>query len=135
MGSPRCLLSSDRRRSSVKTALLISGKVLHYRISVYNYLWQRFRDEGWNYKVLTDCVQPNNERPVRFELMEVPFDFQKYRRIIRETNPDVVILFIHLKEFILWPLIHWLKWQGIPVICWTKGANLDEPESTLRHHS
>lgn len=117
----------------LKTVLLISGKVLHYRVSVYNYLWRRFREDGWDYKVLADCLQSNNTRPVRFDLQEVAFGFRRYRQVVREIKPDVVILFVHLKEFVLWPLIHWLKWRRIPVVVWTKGANLDEPESRLRY--
>ena len=108
--------------------------MLHYRVSVYNYLWQRFREHGWEYKVLADRVPADNKRPIRFELREVPFSFFRYRQIINEIKPDAVILFVQLKELILWPLIHWLKWRGIPVICWTKGANLDKPESKLRYY-
>src|SRR5256885_1344493 len=98
----------------MKTVLLISGKVLHYRISVYNYFWRRFQDHGWEFRVLTNCVQPRNQRPIRFQMKEAPFRFRDYARMIDEIKPDAVIMFVHLKEFILWPLIHWLKWKGIP---------------------
>jgi glycosyltransferase involved in cell wall biosynthesis len=44
-----------------------------------------------------------------------------------------VILFLHLKDRMLWPLVHWLKWRRIPVAFWTKTRNLDEPDSPLRN--
>jgi len=44
-----------------------------------------------------------------------------------------VILFLHLKDRILWPLIHWLKWAGIPFASWTKTRNLDDPDNRLKN--
>ncbi len=116
----------------MKTVLLISGPVLHYRVSVYNYLSRRFREHGWEFKTLTNGVQPGNQRPVRFELREEPFNFRRYAALVLEMKPEAVILFVHLKEPIFWPLIHWLKWKRVPVICWTKGTNLDAKESVWR---
>ncbi len=117
----------------MKTVLLISSKVLHYRVSVYNYLARRFGEHGWEFKTLTSGVQPGNPRPVRFALREEPFSFPRYAALVRATKPEVVILFLHMKELIFWPLIHWLKWRRIPVICWTKGINLDLPKSVWRY--
>lgn len=48
-------------------------------------------------------------------------------------RPTAVILHLHLKTPMLWPLIHYLKVKRIPVILWTKGANLDRPDSKLRY--
>ena len=117
----------------MKTLLLVSGKVLHYRVGVYNYLWRRFREHGWNLKVLTDGLQPRNERPVIFELREERFNFLRYVSLVKEMNPAAVIVFMHSRELIFWPLVHWLKWKRIPLVFWTKGGNLDEPESIWRY--
>ena len=119
----------------MKKVLLVSGTVLHYRVSVYNYMWRRFREHGWEFSVLTSRLQPQNLRPVRFALHEEPFRFARYRRLIEEARPDAVILFLHLKEPILWQLIHWLRLKRIPVVFWTKGGNLDEPDSRIRYHA
>jgi glycosyltransferase involved in cell wall biosynthesis len=118
----------------VKTVLLVSGNVLHYRVSLYNYFWRRFADNGWHFKVLADSLEHGNQRPLQFEFRELPFGVRSYCRAIRNIQPDIVILFLHLKNPILWPLIHWLKWKGIPLISWSKGANLDEPDSRIRYH-
>jgi glycosyltransferase involved in cell wall biosynthesis len=106
---------------------------MHYRVSVYNYFNRRFAEFGWEWLVLTDRIQAQNRIPPRFQIEELPFNFGHYRRRISELNPDVVILFLHLKDPIHWPLIHWLKMSGIPVAEWTKTRNLDDPNNRLKN--
>jgi len=107
--------------------------VMHYRVSVYNYFHRRFTDLGWEWSVLTDKVQPKSCIAPRFRLEESPFNFTAYRQRIRQLNPDSVILFLHLKDRILWPLVHWLKWSGIPFATWTKTRNLDDPNNPIKN--
>lgn len=116
-----------------RRVLLISNRVMHYRVSVYNYFWRRFREQGWEFAVLSNELQRQNQNRCQFEFIERPFDFFAYRKEIRRLQPDVVILFLHLKDRILWPLIHWLKLSGIPVVLWTKTRNLDDPNNRLRN--
>lgn len=117
----------------LKRVLLISNRLMHYRVSVYNYFWRRFREEGWDFAVLSNELQRQNQNQCQFELVEIPFDFFRYRAEIRRINPDAVILFLHLRDRILWPLIHWLKFSGIPVALWTKARNLDDPDNRVRN--
>jgi len=116
-----------------KTVLLISNTVMHYRVSVYNYFHRRFTEEGWEWRVLTDRLQSQNKVPPDFQLEEIPFKFGAYRKRIKEIKPDVVILFLHLKDRIHWPLLHWLKLSGIPVAVWTKTRNLDDVDNRVRN--
>ncbi|HTF71464.1 MAG TPA: glycosyltransferase [Edaphobacter sp.] len=116
-----------------RRVLLISNRVMHYRVSVYNYFWRRFREQGWEFAVLSNELQRQNQNRCQFEFIERPFDFFAYRKEIQRLQPDVVILFLHLKDRILWPLIHWLKLSGIPVVLWTKTRNLDDPNNRLRN--
>src|ERR1700723_619825 len=88
--------------------LLISNEVMHYRVSVYNYFNRRFREYGFEFAVLTDRLQEQNQKAPQFEAREIPFDFLAYRRAINAANPAAVILFLHLKDLIIWPHIHWL---------------------------
>jgi len=126
--SHRALAAKPTRR-----VLLISNRVMHYRVSIYNFFWKKFREHGWEFCVLTNELQRQNQNQPLFELVERPFDFLKYREEIRRFNPDAVILFLHLRDRIQWPLIHWLKLSGIPVALWTKTRNLDDPDNRLRN--
>ena len=118
----------------MKTLLLISSKVPHYRVSVYNYLHRRFAEDGWEFKVASNGLQPQSRLEVKFDFREVPFRFGRYRRLIRETQPAAVMFHLLLKDLLFWELIHWLHWRRTPVVCWTKGANLDRADSRLRYH-
>jgi glycosyltransferase involved in cell wall biosynthesis len=117
----------------LQRVLLVSNRLMHYRVSVYNYFWQHFRMHGWDFVVISNELQRQNQIQRQFELIERPFGFFKYRAEIQRINPDVVILFLHLKDLMLWPLIHWLKFAGIPVALWTKTRNLDDPDNRIRN--
>lgn len=117
----------------MKKVLLISNKVMHYRASVYNYFAQRFDKYGWEFIVRTNELQKENPYPLRFDLKEMEFGFRSYRQEIEKLKPDVVIIFLHLKDMIVWPLVHWLKFKGIPIAFWTKGLNLDDPNNRISY--
>ena len=118
----------------MKKVLLISNKVYHYRVSNYNYFARRFRENGWEFFVRANELQKQNPYPMDFDFKAIPFNFLSYKREIERIGPDVVILFLHLKNLIIWPLVHWLKYRGIPVVYWNKGINIEVKNPGLRNH-
>lgn len=128
---PQTLSVSNPLR--VKKVLLISNKVFHYRVSNYNYFARRFREEGVEFLVRASELQKNNPYHIDFDFKALPFGFFRYKREIERIKPDVVILFLHLKDLFIWPLIHWLKLRHIPVVYWNKGINLEVRAPTLRN--
>jgi len=117
----------------MRRVLLISNKVFHYRVSNYNYFARRFRDLGWEFCVRASELEKSNPYPPQFDFKQLPFKFADYKREIEELKPDVVLLFLHLKDLIIWPLVHWLKLKGIPVVYWNKGVNLEVKHPWLRN--
>jgi len=127
-------VNASNRDISKKRILLISNKVMHYRVSVYNYFYRRFRESGFEFSVIADCIQKQNQRRLDFEFRELPFNFLAYKRAIENIAPAAVVLFLRLKDLIIWPLIHWLKFRRIPFAVWTKAGNWDERDSKFRYH-
>jgi len=117
----------------MRRVLLISNKVFHYRVSNYNYFAKRFREMGWDFVVRADELERSNPYPLQFDFKEMPFAFGDYRREIERLNPDVVLLFLHLKNTVIWPLLHWLKLRATPVVYWNKGINLEVRHQWIRN--
>jgi glycosyltransferase involved in cell wall biosynthesis len=113
----------------MKKILLVSNRLMHYRASVYNYFHRRFRDDGWEFIVRSDELQRQNPHSLKFDFKQIPLEFGLYKREIEQLNPDVVITFLRLKDLMLWPLVHWLKWRATPVAFWMKAMNYDKPTS------
>ena len=116
-----------------RKVLLISNEVLHYRVNVYNYFYDRFKETGWDFSVRSNKIRKVNSCSPRFDFKEIPFSFFAYREEIRKIRPDAIILFLHLKDTMIWPLIHWIKAMRIPVIYWNKGVNLDDAGNRLKN--
>src|SRR5215213_676794 len=91
-----------------RKVLLISNKMFHYRVANYNYFAKRLMEHGWEFVVRASEIEANNPITPEFDCGVVPFGFFAYKREIERIKPDVVIFFIHLKDWIIWPLMHWL---------------------------
>lgn len=118
----------------MKRALLVSNKVFHYRVSNYNYFARRFREQGWEFMVRANELEKQNPFPLEFDFQEMPFGFLRYKREIERIRPHVVITFLHIKNAMIWTLLHWLRLKGIPVVYWNKGINLEVRNPGLRNH-
>ena len=115
----------------MKKILLISNRVMHYRVSIYNYFYRRFMEYGYEFIVRCNELQQQNPHSLEFDFKEIDFKFRKYKKEIKAINPDAVIIFLHLKNRMIWLLVHWLKWKRIPIVFWTKGLNLDALDRKL----
>jgi glycosyltransferase involved in cell wall biosynthesis len=115
----------------VKKLLLISNRVMHYRVPVYNYFARRFAENGWELFVRSDELQKQNPHRLSFDFKTIPFGFGNYRRAIEDVRPDAVIVFLHLRDAMIWPLVHWLKLKRVPNAFWAKAMNYDQPNDRL----
>jgi glycosyltransferase involved in cell wall biosynthesis len=119
--------------SCMKRVLLVSNRVMHYRVSVYNYFCRKFQERGWELVVRSNELQKENPYPLNFDFKEVKHDFYAYKLEIEKIKPEVVIIFLHLRELMIWPLVCWLKFKNIPVVFWSKALNYDKPTSLLSY--
>lgn len=116
---------------SMRKILLVSNQVMHYRVPVYNWFARRFAETGWELIVRANQLQKENPHAPVFDFKEMEFGIARYKDEIEAIDPDVVILFLHLRDRIIWPLVHWLKLRRTPVVLWSKAMNYDQPDSLL----
>lgn len=116
----------------MKTILLISNYVFHYRQKVYNYFSDRFMQDGYEFHVLSDEFQ-NAGYKFRFKAHIEPMSVKGYKAVVQKLNPTVVIIFLHLKDKIQIPIIHYCKKNKIPVIFWNKGVSENDPHNLIKN--
>lgn len=106
---------------------------MHYRVPIYNYFYRRFKEYDWEFIVRSNEIQNQNKQTLEFNFKEIGFKFKKYKEEIENIKPDVVILFLHHKDLIYWPMVHLLKFKKIPVVYWNKAINHDDPNNKMRY--
>ncbi len=116
-----------------KRVLLISNKVYHYRVPIYNYFYKEFNKNDIDFSLLTYELQKDNPNPIDFTYSVIKPSFKRYTTHINTVKPDAVIFFMHLKDWIMWPLLVYLKWKNIPIIKWGHGINLKEPDNKMKN--
>lgn len=116
----------------MKKVLLISNRVLHYREKVYNYFFDKFEKDGLELQVMSNSFQ-NVNYELKFKKYEIPFSVRRYIKKIKDIQPDYIILFLHLKDKIMLPIIWYCKLNNIPVIYWNYGINIKTPDAKIKN--
>lgn len=116
----------------MRKVLLISNYVFHYRQKVYNYFTDRFKQDGYEFHVLSNEFQ-NAGYDFKFTAHTLPMSVKAYERVIREIKPAVVIVFLHLKDKIQIPIIHYCKRKKISVVFWNKGVSDQDPHNPVKN--
>ncbi len=112
--------------------LLISNYVYHYRLNNYNYFASRFKEIGLDFQVLGTAAQ-EVKFDIEYKLDVLEPGFNRYRKYIKREKPDVVIMFMHLKDKIIFPLTYYCRFKRIPVIYWNFGINVLNPTSRKKN--
>ena len=117
----------------MKKILLISNKVFHYRLKIYNHFHKKFKEDDLKLILLANEVQENTGIETEFDIHIESFNLIKYLRIIKSIEPDYVIIFLHLKNLIMIPIITYLRMRKIPVIYWNHGVNQLDPNNIMKN--
>jgi len=116
----------------MKNVILVTNEIYPYRVPVYNYFSCKLLEEKYNLFIYSNKIINYEKCKIEFNLIVENFNFIKYKNLINNKKPSCVIVFLHLKNIILWPLIFWLKLRKIPVIYWGHGINLQNPKSIYK---
>lgn len=116
----------------MKRILLISNKVMHYRIRIYNSFFCEFQKMGYEFHVLA-----NEFQDVHFEISFIKhlksFSVRGYIDEINIIKPDVVINFLHLKDGLIIQLTFYCRLKKIPMIYWNHGINIKTPNAKFKN--
>lgn len=112
----------------MKKLLLVSNYVFTYRTRIYNKLSEAFKKEDLDFIVLSNMSQ-ESAKNCKFKLILKSFSIIGYIEQIKKINPDYIIIFLHLKDTILIPVILYSKLKKIPIIYWGHGIDRLNPKS------
>jgi len=112
--------------------LLVSTRVLHYRIRIYNYFYDEFKRRGIDFAVLTHSIQDVEDKP-RFRVFVEKPSSRKFVDFIRQYRPDAVITYLNLSEKRIFPVIYYCKINNIPLVYWGHGINLLTPNHPVKN--
>ena len=115
----------------MKQVLLLSNKVLHYRVKVYNDLAPILEEHGYALSVAGDSFQ-DDVNPIRFDCVKLE-SLKDWKAAIDAKKPEAVILFLHLKDGILFDVISYCKKHQIKVIYWNHGINIADPNNIVKN--
>ncbi len=116
----------------MRKLLLISNYVFHYRINNYNYFYKQFKKNDVEFSVLANGAQ-KVDFAVEVPVTVMKFNLYMYIRYIRQYKPDCIILFLHLKDRIIFPLVYYCRIMNIPVVYWNFGIDLGEPDHKIKN--
>jgi len=112
--------------------LLISNKIFHYRIAVYNDFYMQFLKKEIQFEVLADEIQESDEH-IEFSLHIAQRSYPVYKKLLKEIKPEVVIFFLHLKDSTIFPLYFFCRMNNIKIIYWAHGINIMTPDHKLKN--
>jgi glycosyltransferase involved in cell wall biosynthesis len=116
----------------MKNVLLISNYVYHYRINNYNYFYKKFAESGINFQVLADGFQ-EVDYSLSVKCTRTELKIGPVTKFIKKNKPDCIILFLHLKDRVIFPLLFYCRLKGIPVVYWNFGIDLGEPDHKVKN--
>ncbi len=116
----------------MKRILLVSNKVMHYRIEIYNAFFDMFKENEYEFHVASN-EWDNQNQEYKFFKHDIQLNIGSVASVMKSLKPDYVINFLHLKDRLLFTLTGLCKLYGIPCIYWNHGVNLKDPDNKLKN--
>lgn len=113
--------------------LIHEETVAHYRIPIYNYLARYLEKDHYRLTVITKGVQIDNPHPITHEMIKIELSVRKLTKLLIREHPDILIFFVGLKRFYLFPVLSAAKMLGIRTIHWGHGRDLEHAKAKLKN--
>ncbi len=120
--------------AATRVLLLHGGQVPHYRVPVYNHLSHYLRERSFELAVTSEGIQPGNSTPVDFEFFPMKLSTRSIAGLVWRGKFDVVIMFVDLRHFYLFPVYALVKGMlHRKMVWWGQGRDLAQPNAALKN--
>jgi len=122
------------RNSVIRVLLLHGGQIPHYRVPVYNHLSHYLGERSFALTVASEGIQRGNSTAIQFDYAEMHLSVGSISRMVWHGKFDVVIMFVDLRHFYLFPV--YLAVKGLlrrKMVWWGQGRDLAHPDATLKN--
>jgi len=108
----------------LKVLLINQDKIPHYRVPIYNYLTTYLKKESYALTVVSGGIQEGNRHKIEFDQIEISLSFPRLANIILKNTPEVIIYWVNLRYFYLFPTLLLIKILRKKAIYWGHGSDL-----------
>src|SRR5882757_2805592 len=118
----------------IRVLLLNGAPVPHYRVPVYNHLSRYLRERSFALTVTSEGIQPGNPTEVEFEFAQMHLSVASIARMVWRGNFDIVIMWVNLRHFYLFPV--YLIVKGIfrrKMVWWGQGTDLAHSDCRIKN--
>jgi len=117
-------MAAAATRPLSRVLLINQENIPHYRISVYNYLGNYLKREGFALTVASDGVQKGSAHAIEFDHRAMPLSSFSLAKLIFSLKPDVIIFWVRLRHLYLFPILFLARLLGTKTIYWGHGTDL-----------
>lgn len=116
-----------------RVVLINQGNIPHYRIPVYGYLSQYLEWDGFGLTVVSSGIENRMQQDVHFDHRVISLSFLGISKLLMDLRPEVIVLWVNLKNLYLFPIIAIAKLLGSKVIYWGHGVDLQDKKARIKN--
>ena len=115
---------------NMRRIILFDQDLQPYREGVYRFFSEEFRKLDYELIVLYD--EKLNKRTISNDNMQAwPYTFFGFAKALAKFEPEIIIQFVWLRYFFLFPFMLYSKFLGKKIILWSHGINLQKRDQKL----
>jgi len=114
--------------------LIHAGRIPHYRVPIYSYLSKYLAEYGFELFVVSDDIQMDTQDKIEFQYKKTKLSVFKIAQIIHRQKIDIIIDYMELKHWYLFPTYIVAKGiMGRKIIYWGQGRDLLDADARLKN--
>ena len=116
-----------------RVVIIQKEPILHYRASIFNYFNAMFPKYDFHLTVLAECIQQGNPHPIEFDFIQTKIAFGRIIKYLNTIRPDVIVIFLGLRDLVIWPLLIYGRIRKITILTWGHPIDLSHPRNIVKN--